>query len=47
MPSSELSEWIEFYRAKAEEKKRQEEVGNGNLLAMDDGRLASTFGKGK
>ena len=45
MPSSELSEWIEFYRQKAEEKKRQEEVGKGNLLAMDDGQLASTFGK--
>ena len=45
MPSSELSEWIEFYRTKAQEKKKQEEVKKGNLLAMDDDQLASTFGK--
>ena len=45
---SELSEWIEFYRTiEAEEKKRQEEVKKGNLLAMDDDQLASTFGKGR
>ena len=46
MPSSELSEWIEFYRQKAEEKEKQEEVSKGNLLAMDDDQLAATFRKG-
>lgn len=47
MPSSELTEWIEFYKSKEEEKKKQGEVKKGNLLAMDDEQLAKTFGKGK
>ena len=45
MPSSELVGWINFYEAKAKDKKRQEEVSKGNILAMDDSQLAATFGK--
>lgn len=47
MPVSELTEWIEFYRSKEAEKKQQEEVKKGNLLAMDNDQLAKTFGKGR
>ena len=47
MPVSELTEWIEFYRSKEADKKKQEEVKKGNLLAMDNDQLAKTFGKGR
>ena len=47
MPSSELVGWINFYQAKSKDKKRQEEVSKGNLLAMDESELAATFGKGR
>jgi len=47
MPSSELTEWIEFHRQKADDKKQQEEVKKGNLMAMDEDQLAATFVKRK
>jgi len=47
MPSSELTEWIEFHRQKADDKKQQGEVKKGNLMAMDEDQLAATFVKRK